>query len=87
MSNLTKGAFLKLYRDLIRTSLDFPQYNYKKFFVRRIRDHFETIKNETDPTKLGTFYQEETRTLETLRRQVLISKSLANRPLVIEQKQ
>ncbi|CEF68116.1 Complex 1 LYR protein family-containing protein [Strongyloides ratti] len=69
MSTLTKANFLKLYKDLVKTSLGFPQYNYRKFFVRRIRDHFEAHKNETDPIKLDAFYQEGSKTLEVLNRQ------------------
>uniref|UniRef100_A0A0K0FXT2 Complex1_LYR_dom domain-containing protein n=1 Tax=Strongyloides venezuelensis TaxID=75913 RepID=A0A0K0FXT2_STRVS len=85
MSTLKKEIFLKLYKDLIKTSLGFPQYNYRKFFVRRVRDHFEIHKNETDPKKLTVFYQEGIKNLEVLKRQVDLSKSFSRKPLVIEQ--
>uniref|UniRef100_A0AC35TH52 Complex1_LYR_dom domain-containing protein n=1 Tax=Rhabditophanes sp. KR3021 TaxID=114890 RepID=A0AC35TH52_9BILA len=84
MSQVSKTAFLALYRELQKSAHQFPQYNYKKFFARRIRDQFEAYRTVTDQAKLDQFYSESKGLLETLQRQSSISKSFPDKKLIIE---
>ncbi|KAL3117078.1 hypothetical protein niasHT_007481 [Heterodera trifolii] len=82
---LTRLDWLKLYKALQRAGSEFPQYNYRHFARRRIRDYFEQYSKQTmTREKLSEVYQEGQSALVTIQRQSRISSLYPTRPLVIE---
>uniref|UniRef100_A0A8R1XNW6 RING-type domain-containing protein n=1 Tax=Onchocerca volvulus TaxID=6282 RepID=A0A8R1XNW6_ONCVO len=46
MESIPRTGWIHLYKQLLRSASQFPQYNYREFFKRRIRDHFTAaVKN------------------------------------------
>uniref|UniRef100_A0A914NBV9 Complex 1 LYR protein domain-containing protein n=1 Tax=Meloidogyne incognita TaxID=6306 RepID=A0A914NBV9_MELIC len=41
-----RADWLKLYKELLRAGREFPQYSYKHFARRRVRDYFEHSRTE-----------------------------------------
>ena len=72
-ANLTKKDWLHIYAKLQRAAgqvflniyassylvsiLQFPQYNYRQFAKRRIRDYFEANRTVSDPNKLNELHK------------------------------
>ncbi|KAK6028167.1 CDK-activating kinase assembly factor MAT1 [Ostertagia ostertagi] len=63
-SPIARSVWINLYKQLEREASKFPQYNYREFAKRRIRDHFEANRGVTDP--------EGKENLEVIRRQVAL---------------
>ncbi|CAD5210043.1 unnamed protein product [Bursaphelenchus okinawaensis] len=80
-----RSTWISLYKELRRTANQFPQYNYREFAGRRIRDYFEANKSVTNQDQQKALYKEAVESLEKLKRQVVVSKQYPYRPLVIEQ--
>jgi hypothetical protein len=87
MANLSRGSWLKLYKDLLRASNEFKQYSYRHFAIRRVRDYFEVNRTQTNPETLQELYKEGQKTLFQLRRQTTIGQLYPLRPLIIETQQ
>ncbi|KAI6184209.1 Complex1-LYR-dom domain-containing protein [Aphelenchoides bicaudatus] len=84
-SSVNRLAFIKVYKDLQRIATQFPQYSYRNFARRRIRDYFEANKS-ADASNQSALYEEALNAVQSLKRQVQVSKQYPYRPLVIEQK-
>ena len=84
MAQISRSDWLQLYKNLQRAALQFPQFNYRHFAARRIRDYFELNKTVTESQKLDELYKEGLENLEVLQRQTSISKLYPQRKLVIE---
>lgn len=83
MGLLENAAVRQLYRQLLREAERFPQYNYRQYALRRIRDEFERRKDlEADkaPELLARGREE----LERLRRMTTVASLYAHDKLVIE---
>uniref|UniRef100_A0A7E4VZK2 Complex1_LYR_dom domain-containing protein n=1 Tax=Panagrellus redivivus TaxID=6233 RepID=A0A7E4VZK2_PANRE len=85
MSAIPRGSWIKLYKDLVRASNEFPQYNYRLFAKRRVRDYFTENKVVADQAKLQELYQEGQSTLKTIRRQAALSSSLPISQQVVDE--
>ncbi|CAD5215239.1 unnamed protein product [Bursaphelenchus xylophilus] len=79
-----RGTWIRIYKELRRTANQFPQYNYREFAGRRIRDYFEANKGNTNQDQLRVLHIEALENLDKLKRQVAVSKQYPYRPLVIE---
>uniref|UniRef100_A0A1I8B073 Complex1_LYR_dom domain-containing protein n=1 Tax=Meloidogyne hapla TaxID=6305 RepID=A0A1I8B073_MELHA len=74
-----RADWLRLYKDLLRAGSEFPQYSYKHFARRRVRDYFEHWRTvNPSESKLAELYE------LSIRRQAVISTLYPYRPLVVE---
>ncbi|KAK5978404.1 hypothetical protein GCK32_004583 [Trichostrongylus colubriformis] len=48
-SPIAKSVWVNLYKQLNKEASKFPQYNYREFAKRRIREHFEANRGVSDP--------------------------------------
>lgn len=78
-----KKVFVHLYRNLIRTSKQFP-YSFKEFSLRRIRDAYREGRSETDPVKIQKNLEKAQETLQLIQRQTIINKMYTKGNLVVE---
>lgn len=83
MGSISKQAWIKIYKDLQRAATQFPQYYYREFFKRRIRDHFTAVDSKLSDTER---YKKAENSLRVLRRQAALSQSYPSPKLVIENK-
>ncbi|CAD6195832.1 unnamed protein product [Caenorhabditis auriculariae] len=83
---IPRGSWVNLYKQLQREAKKFPQYNYRVFAQRRVREYFEVNKSQTDTQKLETLYKEGLRNLESIKRQVAIGTLYPHQQTVVEQK-
>uniref|UniRef100_A0A1I8EC52 CDK-activating kinase assembly factor MAT1 n=2 Tax=Wuchereria bancrofti TaxID=6293 RepID=A0A1I8EC52_WUCBA len=51
MGSVPQADWICLYKQLLRSASQFPQYNYREFFKRRIRDHFTAAVKNNDISK------------------------------------
>ncbi|VDL71351.1 unnamed protein product [Nippostrongylus brasiliensis] len=84
-SPVARSVWVNLYKQLEREAAKFPQYSYREFFKRRIRDHFEANRQVTDPVRQAELLKEGKEGLEALRRQVTISSLYPHKKTVVEQ--
>lgn len=66
--------------------LQIPQYNYRSFFQRRIRDHFVANRAVCDVTEQKKLYEEGQKQLESLKRQAIFCKLYPHNKTIVEQK-
>ncbi|KAK6737930.1 hypothetical protein RB195_020182 [Necator americanus] len=64
-----RSVWINLYKQLEREAAKFPQYNYRVFAQRRIRDHFEANRGVTDPAVQRELLKKAQDQLEVIRRQ------------------
>ncbi|CAB3404137.1 unnamed protein product [Caenorhabditis bovis] len=83
---IPRSSWVKLYKQLQQEANKIPQYNYRSFFNRRIRDHFEKNRTVSDLNKQHELYQEGLRNLEVLKRQSLVCQLYPHKKTVVEQK-
>ncbi|KAM5545932.1 hypothetical protein V8D89_000058 [Ganoderma adspersum] len=80
----TKQSLLHLYHSMLKTSQSFSSYNFRHYFVRRTKGTFREIQDETDPTKLTTFYNEKAKELAVLKRSAIVNQLYGGWRLVVE---
>uniref|UniRef100_A0A914Z506 Complex 1 LYR protein domain-containing protein n=1 Tax=Panagrolaimus superbus TaxID=310955 RepID=A0A914Z506_9BILA len=85
MSGVSRAAWVKIYKDLLRASNEFPQYNFRLFARRRVRDYFELNRSVTDQGQLAKFFEEAKSNLKNIQRQTAISKSYPHNKIIIEE--
>jgi hypothetical protein len=72
-SIVSQAQKLALYRNLIRVSKNYQNYNFREFALRRSRWGFRDHVNDTDANAIKTQYDYGCAQLAILKRQVLIS--------------
>lgn len=75
---------LSLYRQLLRQSRQFPDFNFRKYAFRRTRDAFHEHKAEADPRRVQDLVQEAIKGLQMMRRQTTIGNFYQTERLVVE---
>ena len=75
---------LSLYKQLIRECKQFPTYNYREYAIRRTRDKFKQNKDLIKAEDINKQMEEAKKSLELVKRQVLIGKMYESTRLVIE---
>ncbi|KAL3994637.1 Complex1_LYR-like family protein [Acanthocheilonema viteae] len=85
MGSIPQTDWICLYKQLLRSASQFPQYNYREFFKRRIRDHFKAAvkNNDISETEFHVKCQE---LLQVIRRQSTLYQSYPISKLVVEGK-
>ncbi|VDK67601.1 unnamed protein product [Onchocerca ochengi] len=85
MESIPRTGWIHLYKQLLRSASQFPQYNYREFFKRRIRDHFTAaVKNNN--VSQTEFYEKCQELLQAIRRQSTLYQNYPISKLVIEEK-
>ncbi|EFP12996.1 hypothetical protein CRE_06897 [Caenorhabditis remanei] len=85
-SAITKSAWVNLYKQLQKEADKIPQYNYRAFYQRRIRDHFVANRSVSDVVQQKKLYEEGVQSLESLKRQVVFTRLYPHNKTVVEQK-
>ncbi|NP_001350978.1 Complex 1 LYR protein domain-containing protein [Caenorhabditis elegans] len=85
-SAIPKSAWVNLYKQLQKEAEKIPQYNYRSFFQRRIRDHFVANRAVCDVTEQKKLYEEGQKQLESLKRQAIFCKLYPHNKTIVEQK-
>ena len=83
MGLLENAAVRQLYRQLLREAERFPQYNYRQYAMRRIRDEFERRK-DMEASKIPELLAKGRGELERLRRMTSVASLYAHDKLIIE---
>lgn len=87
MSSITppaKEQVLQLYRQFIRASSKFNNYNFRHYFIRRSRDAFKESKDVKDPEQVHSLLSKAREELQVLQRQSKISQMYSFDKLVVE---
>ncbi|KAF9416552.1 hypothetical protein HW555_006127 [Spodoptera exigua] len=71
-SGVTKRQVLSMYKLLMREAEKFPNYNFRSYALRRIRDGFKENKALTDLKQIKQQYEFATENLSIIKRQVII---------------
>ncbi|CAH2056258.1 unnamed protein product, partial [Iphiclides podalirius] len=71
----------------MRESQIFPNYNFRSYALRRVRDAFKENKSLTDPKLIRKEYQFAKENLAIITRQVSIGQMYKTEKLVIENQQ
>lgn len=84
----THSALQPLYRSLIRQAKKYPQYNYREYALRKIKEEFTEAKSITDPLELEKFVEQERASLEQLKRMTKVQELFCQEveKLIIENK-
>lgn len=85
-SAITKSAWVNLYKQLQKEADKIPQYNYRAFYQRRIRDHFVANRSVSDVVQQKKLYEEGVQSLESLKRQAVFTRLYPHTKTVVEQK-
>ena len=76
-----------LYKSLLRYARQFPQYNYRNYALRKIKEDFSVVKSLKTPEELNKFVKEEQEALEQLKRMIKVQSVYFNESskLVLEE--
>ena len=76
-----------LYKSLLRYARQFPQYNYRNYALRKIKEDFSDVKSLKTPEELNKFVIEEQEALEQLKRMIKVQSVYFNESskLVLEE--
>ncbi|CAI2347060.1 unnamed protein product [Caenorhabditis sp. 36 PRJEB53466] len=83
---IPKSAWISIYKQLQKEADKIPQYNYRTFFQRRIRDHFVANRSVSAPDAQKKLYEEAVRNLEVLKRQTVFCSLYPHKKTVVEEK-
>ncbi|RWS26444.1 LYR motif-containing protein 4-like protein [Leptotrombidium deliense] len=75
---------VRLYKQLLRESSKFTNYNFRSYAIRRVQDAFREHKGCKDSEKLQQLIEEAKNNLSMLKRQVAISAMYETTKLVVE---
>jgi LYR motif-containing protein 4 len=75
---------LNLYKNLIRESKKFSNFNYRMYALRRVRDAFRENQNLTDQAKVEEVFKYGLKNLDIIKRQVVVNQLFKSNNLVIE---
>ncbi|CAB3237367.1 unnamed protein product [Arctia plantaginis] len=83
-SSPSRRSILTLYKNLIRESEKFPNYNFRAYALRKVRDSFRTNQKLTDKKERITQYNLGVDNLDVIRRQIIVGNLYKSEKLVIE---
>ena len=71
---MAQQATLKLYKSLLSEATKFPDFNFRNYFIRRIKDGFYEGKELKNPEEIQKSLDQAKISLEMLRRQASIGE-------------
>ncbi|KAF9045606.1 hypothetical protein BJ165DRAFT_1415534 [Panaeolus papilionaceus] len=83
----SRQAILSLYHNMLRSSQSFSSYNFREYFVRRTKDTFRSMQDETDPERLSSLYAEAVKESTVLKRSAIVNQLYGGWKLAIEVKE
>ncbi|CAK1549067.1 unnamed protein product [Leptosia nina] len=83
-SSVSKIQILALYKSLMRESQNFPNYNFRSYALRRVRDAFRESKFLTDAKAINKQIEFAKENLQMIKRQTIIGNMFKTDKLVIE---
>ena len=75
---------LRLYRQMVRASRTYEDYNLRSYTLRRCRDGFRAGAGETDPKAIEALLAQGREQLAVMQRQSIISNMYAGEKSVME---
>lgn len=75
---MSSDSVKALYKTLLRHARTFPQYNYRNFALRKIKEDFSNVKLLKTSEELNKFMDLEREKLEQLKRMVKIQSLYVN---------
>mmetsp|Transcript_59892 Transcript_59892/g.68097 ORF Transcript_59892/g.68097 Transcript_59892/m.68097 type:complete len:83 (+) Transcript_59892:57-305(+) len=82
---MDRTKVLKLFRETLRASREFRDYNFRSYFWRRNVDDFRKAATLKDETEIKAFLEKKSENLEMLKRQTIIQNLYHTAPSVMEQ--
>ncbi|EAU84000.1 hypothetical protein CC1G_11438 [Coprinopsis cinerea okayama7 len=80
----SKQAILSLYHNMLRSSQSFSSYNFRQYFVKKTKDTFRQMQNETDPDKVRDLYAQAVKDSAVLRRSAIVNQLYGGWKLAVE---
>mmetsp|Transcript_36335 Transcript_36335/g.102378 ORF Transcript_36335/g.102378 Transcript_36335/m.102378 type:complete len:95 (-) Transcript_36335:219-503(-) len=81
---VSRQTVLRLYKDLLRTSLQFHSYNFRNYAVRRVRERFRESAGVTEADTVEKLVRVGEQELKIVRRQALVNELYHAEELIIE---
>jgi len=79
----TRMAVLRLYREILKSSAQFEDYNFRQYSIRSAKTRFRQNRNVSDVAAIAAMVQEAVTQRDLVRRQVLVGRLYAaNRVLL-----
>ena len=72
MTNANIRTILSLYKEMLRESGKFVNFNYRSYALRRIKDGFRTNSKEVDPAKIEKQVRFAQDGLKIIKRQTIV---------------
>jgi len=69
---------------MMRTSRSFSSYNFRTYFLRRTKETFRTLQNESDAGKIKSMYSDAVAELAVLRRSAAVNQMYGGWRLAVE---
>lgn len=85
MKLLQNAQVQQLYKQLLREAERFPQYNYRMYALRKIKDEFDARKDWSED-RIPEVVKQASAELERLQRMTTVASLYAHDTLVIEKK-
>ena len=83
--NANTRTILSLYKEMLRESGKFVNFNYRSYALRRIKDGFRTNSKEVDPAKIENQVRYAQETLKIIKRQTIVGQLFgSNQQLSVE---
>lgn len=80
-----RGQVLNLYKTMLREAGKFPDFNFRSYALRRVRDGFKEAKTLGDAKAIATQMKEAEKNLEVIKRQATLGRLFdIHQPLSIE---
>jgi len=81
----SRTQILSLYKNMMRESYKFPDFNFRSYAVRRVRDEFKASKTLSDTNDISKQLANARMNFEVIKRQATISHLFdIKQPLTIE---
>ncbi|KAL0946211.1 hypothetical protein HGRIS_012470 [Hohenbuehelia grisea] len=80
----SRRAILSLYSTSLRTANSFSSYNFRHYFLRRTKEKFRQLQNESDPARIQSQFNEAVKELAVLRRSAIVNQLYGGWKLAVE---
>ena len=87
---MTSDSIQNLYKSLLRYARQFPQYNYRNYALRKIKEDFSLARGTLKTSEeMNSFLQEKEEALEQLKRMIKVQSLYFSdsRKLILEKKE
>ena len=84
---MTADSIQNLYKSLLRYARQFPQYNYRNYALRKIKEDFSLAKDSLKTTEeVNKFLKEKEESLEQMKRMIKVQSLYFDdsRKLIVE---